>query len=279
MSGKRGAMGEEDIYKWALPDLATAVDWSEPRISNGISVALDALGEYAKTAEQADQAATKYLEAIEKIQTLDSSSVGVAVKLSALGLTFDKERAETLAREIVKAANHANVPVEIDTEGTPTVGATCQVAKSIADDGFQLVLALQAYLNRTEEDMASVVASGVKVRLIKGAYLGDTKDFFEIQNRFIRLFELALETKQPFDVGTHDPELITIFTRQLSTSQKELVTFGFLKGLADKTKLSLAKEGFRVAEYVPYGENRKGYIIRREAYLKNLNKLEREPAP
>lgn len=269
----------EPHNQWALADLASAIAWSKTREKQGISVALDSLGEYAKTPEQAKEAAANYLATAQTIHSANLKSVGIATKLSAMGLTFDRPLAEKLAREIVAKSYELNVPVEIDIEGTPSVEATWQIAKSLAEEGFPVILALQAYLDRTQADMEQAIAAGIKTRLVKGAYRGDTTDFGEIQSRFIRLFEFALAAEKPFDVGTHDPELIETFTRQLNPEQKKMVTFGFLKGLADETKLSLKAQGFMVSEYVPFGDNRAAYVKRREMYLKTLSDLGRKPAP
>ena len=61
--------------------------------------------------------------------------------------------------------------------------------------------------------------------------------------------------------------------------KKDLIEFGFLKGLADRTKVAMAKEGWLVSEYVPFGKNRTAYEARRRKYLKELESLGRIPAP
>lgn len=47
-----------------------------------------------------------------------------------------------------------------------------------------------------------------------------------------------------------------------------------MKGLADQTKIDLAKQGWMVLEYVPFGVNVSGYEDRRLKYLTELDLLE-----
>lgn len=46
------------------------------------------------------------------------------------------------------------------------------------------------------------------------------------------------------------------WTKLQTAGNQNLVEFVFLSGLADRTKVALAKEGWRLSEYVPFGENR-----------------------
>ncbi|GAB4273556.1 MAG: proline dehydrogenase [Candidatus Rifleibacteriota bacterium] len=268
-----------DENRWALPDLASAIAWSFKRQSEGIAVALDALGEYAKTSEQAFQAANDYLHTLQAIKNSGLSKAGIAIKPSALGLKLNRDLAENYMRQIARLGQKLEVPVEVDMEGTPTVNDICEIAQKLSGEGFSLVLALQAYLDRTATDLASCIKAGLKIRLVKGAYMGDTSDFSKIQQRLINLFKQAMSFDKSLDVGTHDPYVVEQLKTHLDENTKALVTFGFLKGLADQSKLKMVKEGFQVSEYVPFGNNRSAYIKRREAYLKNLSALQLLPLP
>lgn len=264
--------------RWALADIASAVDWAEARQHQGISVALDPLGEYAQSNAQAEEATETYLNTLKTIKKYDCTAA-LAIKPSALGLNFSHELARDNLQRILLQAQQQKTPVEIDIEGTPTVEAVCQLAKSFAEQHEHLVLALQAYLNRTGNDLAQAMQAGLKIRLVKGAYQGDTSDFADIQQRFLQLFEQLLLSGRPFDIGTHDPELISSIKQRLSAEQRQQISFGFLKGLADQTKLLLREEGYQVAEYVPFGSNRRAYEMRRHNYLKRLAETGRQPVP
>ena len=78
--------------------------------------------------------------------------------------------------------------------------------------------------------------------------------------------------------GTHDPEIIRWITEESKVPPHQ-IEFGFLKGLADQTKIRLADAGMDVSEYVPFGLDGIAYRTRREYYLKMMEKSGRSPAP
>jgi proline dehydrogenase len=67
--------------------------------------------------------------------------------------------------------------------------------------------------------------------------------------------------------------------REEMRDHKDLIEFAFLKGLAECTKIEMAAEGWKVAEYVPYGPKGQAYFQRRERYLSTLEHLGRSPVP
>ncbi|MEW6710011.1 MAG: proline dehydrogenase family protein [Candidatus Riflebacteria bacterium] len=264
-----------DMDRWALQNIDEALKWLEFRRQQGIAVALDALGEYAQSPAQAKESLDSYKNCLLSLPG-DCKNVAVAIKLSAIGLNFNLKLAQENLRQLIDLARKTKNLIEIDIEGTPTVEATIAMACKFAEKGDGLVLALQAYLDRTQADIQRAVKAGLKVRLVKGAYRGDSEDFKDIQNRFLQCFKSLLETGRPFDVDTHDPVLLEKMKAEIKN--KGQVCFGFLKGLADQTKLDLVKSGYAVSEYVPYGANRKAYEMRRQLYLKNLEKTGLSPA-
>ena len=269
-------MTDRNDDRWAFANIEEALQWLNYRNQQKISVALDALGEYAQNPAQAAENLAGYRNCLLALPPA-CHKAAVAIKLSALGLNFDATLAEANLQNLLELARNSDNLIEIDIEGTPTVEATVAMACKFSALGFNPVLALQAYLDRTDADISRALAAGLKIRLVKGAYRGDTDDFAEIRSRFFSFFKKLLATGRSFDVGTHDPVLV----EQMKTAiiERSQVCFGFLKGLADQTKLDLAESGFGVSEYVPYGANRKAYVARRHLYLKNLEKAGLIPAP
>jgi proline dehydrogenase len=163
-------------------------------------------------------------------------------------------------------------------EGKDLIEYTLETALALAEESRPPTLALQAYLDRAPSDVSTALSSGIKVRLVKGAYLGDTNDFGEVQRRFRSLCETIIVQGHPFSIGTHDPEILDWVMRKVG-SRRLLVEFGFLKGLGDETKVLLAQKGWAVSEYVPYGADAKAYEARRLRYLNDLDRLGRRPIP
>lgn len=201
----------------------------------------------------------------------------VAVKTTTLGALFDRQLCMDYLVVMFESAFENKVEVEIDMESVPFVDFTVEaVGNCLAD--FPLTVTLQAYLDRSRNDLDTFLERDGSIRLVKGAYSGDINDFVEIQDRFLDLAEVLLFGRYPFKVGTHDPRLIS-WLREATDDKREKVEFQFLKGLGDETKLELAKEGWSVFEYVPYGPNGNAYESRRESYVEMLSNLGNSPVP
>jgi proline dehydrogenase len=263
--------------RWSLPDLESTVAWRRERKRQGIRCTVATMAEFARTPAEAETAVKAELAGIRAVGT-GISGIALAVKPSAIGILADsrvyQENLTILARE----AGTAGVAIEIDMEGRPLVEATLKSALALAGEGIKVTLALQVYLDRTSRDLDTCMSAGISIRLVKGAYLGDTSDFVEVQERFRSLAGVLVEAGVPFSAATHDPDLIA-WLEEETGRKRILVEFAFLKGLADQTKIRLASAGRKVAEYVPYGPGGEGYRHRRELYLAMLKRLGREPVP
>ena len=264
-----------DDGRWALPDRAAALEWCARRKGNHIRCALDIPGRYSRTGGEAQGELSAHLELLQKIGEL-AAGASLAVKLSTLGAGFDRELARRGLMALAGAGLKRCVPVELDMEGQSLADVTLRTALEAASTGLPVTVALQAYLDRTAGDLERAIDGRLRVRLVKGAYLGDTADFLEVQKRMRNLSGRLLEAGADFCVGTHDPELIG-WLEQSGIRWK--LEFGFLMGLADETKLRLAGAGWRVLEYVPFGPRSAAYIARRRRYLGGLERLGRETAP
>jgi proline dehydrogenase len=128
--------------------------------------------------------------------------------LSALGALFDRNACSKNVRRVAQLAESRAIDLEIDMEGQGLVAYVLDVATRCAKQNHQLTVALQAYLDRTGDDLKRTVASGVVARIVKGAYVGSTSDFADIQRRFKALITVLRAQTTFFTVGTHDPDLI-----------------------------------------------------------------------
>ncbi|MGZ4935769.1 MAG: proline dehydrogenase family protein [Halobacteriota archaeon] len=263
--------------RWTLPDLPSAMRWCAMRNEQGIRCIVDVLGEYARKADQAAASVDAYMAAA---QTIDEHGLNgsLTVKLSALGALFDQHRCRTNVQAIAEETAHRNIGFEIDMEVPTLIGYTIDVTRACARQGRTVTVALQAYMDRTRDDLVRLFTKGVTARIVKGAYKGTVTDFSAIQQRFKALIDLLYAEKVFFTVGTHDPELLAWIMTRIE-GRKDMVEFGFLKGLADQTKTTMASDGWRVSEYVPFGEHTAGYETRRRQYLRALEALHRAPAP
>jgi proline dehydrogenase len=262
--------------RWSLADLQSAVLWCRERNRQHVRCTLAAIAEFARIPEESHQALDAHLTGIRAAGDL-KSGISFSIKPSAIGILFDRrEYVRNLSLLFHEARDHG-VPFEIDMEGSPLVEGTLQSALDLAREG-PLTLALQAYLDRTSRDLQVCINAGITVRLVKGAYRGDTDDFTRIQKQFRAHAETLISAGTPFSAATHDPELIDWLKEEMS-NHKNLVEFAFLKGLAEQTKTDMVKDDWKVAEYIPYGPGGQAYIMRRHRYLKTLENLGRAPVP
>jgi proline dehydrogenase len=266
--------GSED--RWALPDLAGALRWCRERNARGIRCTLDVLGENAMGEEVAAGSVEAYLSSLRAIEE-EGLSATISVKLTDLGALFDRGICRENLRILSREAAQAGVGFEIDIEGKPLAEFTLEAALECAVEG-PLTLAVAANFDRTAGDLLAILRSGIRPRLVKGAYPGDVADFREVQGRLKGLVEVGLAFERPFSLATHDPEVIEWALKSIP-EEKGLVEFGFLMGLSDGTKERLAGQGWAVSEYVPFGSRRRAYEARRLQYLRELARLGREPAP
>ena len=263
--------------RWSLPDWQRTMVWCTERNSQKIRCIIDVLGEYATDDGQASKLVEAYETCIRDISNRKLRA-SITLKLTALGGLYNLPLCQDRVLALFSTAKAAGVRVEIDMEGTPLVDAAMETALRCVEEGYSVTLALQAYLDRTDSDLKEALSHQVRVRLVKGAYFGDEENFSQIQERFRKLAGTIITARAPFAVGTHDPDLITWVMGQL-IGQKQLVEFGFLKGLSDRTKFKLAGGGWAVAEYVPFGWGIAAYEARRLKYLGELSGIGRVPAP
>ncbi len=260
-----------------LPNWHNAMQWGRVRNDQGIKVTLDILGESSRKEKEIHGSVNDYKEMIKGIaaERLDAA---ITIKITSLGYLLNREECLRNVLDIGRAANELNVGFEIDMEGRSMVDFSLNAARICVENGLTVTIALQAYLDRTGKDLETMIESGVRIRLVKGAYAGDLRDFHEIQNRFIGFAKLLSESGDEFSLGTHDPKIISWMAKKMNPA-RDKVELGMLKGLSDKTKLDFARKGWRVAEYVPFGFNATAYIQRRLEYLQQLNAQGRLPAP
>ena len=263
--------------RWSFPDLDTTIGWCEERHGQGIRCTVASLDEFARNR---DHAAAAVRAAVAAVRTLAVShpDCSVSLKPTALGVLFDREEYRRNLATVVNEARKNGISIEIDMEGRDLVDATLRSAGEVAME-YPVTIALQAYLDRTLDDCDFCISHGIRIRIVKGAYLGDTGDFAAIQQRLRMLISRIAGSGENFSIGTHDTEVLAWITGEAGIPRHQ-VELGFLKGLAEQTKLRLAADGWDVSEYVPFGQQGgTAYRNRRERYLQLLQEAGREPAP
>lgn len=230
---------------------------------------IDALGEFVKTREGSRFETERCLKVIDQIRDGDVQS-GLSVKLTSLGLEFDREFCRENLLEVIRYAEEKRVFVRVDMENSPYTDSTLELAMQMWERfPGRVGVVLQAYLRRTLNDIERLAPSGISFRLCKGIYneLEEIalKGREEIQVNYLAGMRLMLENGSYVGIATHDDLLISsaidmIREYDLSTDQYE---FQMLLGVRELRRSELVADGHKVRVYVPFGKDWYGYSMRR----------------
>ncbi len=252
-------------------ELQDGIIVAETLNTQGLLASLDYLGESVTNSADSRRAVGAYLEALEAIAR-DQVEANVSLKLTQLGLDLARDLAVTHLRNILERARELNIFVRIDMESSAYTQRTLDVHRELWDAGFTNVgIVLQAYLYRTEADVRLAIERGVPVRLCKGAYLEPARIAFAdkaaVDANFAQLMERLLSHGNHPAIATHDQRLIA---QAKEIARRENINpdrfdFEMLFGVRRDLQLQLAREGYRVRVYLPYGEQWYPYLVRRLA--------------
>ncbi|MDG6898453.1 MAG: proline dehydrogenase family protein [Nitrososphaerota archaeon] len=246
-------------------DMESAVKDALEANQRGYGVLINHLGEEIKDPATADAEVTEYL-ALQKAMADAKVSGRVSVKLTQFGLVVDEKAAAARLERVAGGAEQFGQDLWVDMEGSSVVDATLRTYLSSVEKHKKMGLALQAYMRRSESDLKTLVDRGAWVRLVKGAYREPSEIVFptraEISRSYEKLLEELFERGDHFAVATHDSKLVEK-TKRLAESKHVDFEFEMLKGIRNELKEELAESGYKVSEYLPYGDSWMAYSRRR----------------
>ncbi len=270
--------------------LEDAVDAVKKLNEAGMMVSLDHLGESVSEKEEAEAAAEACLEILDAIAK-DELTANISVKLTQLGLDIDKKLCESLMRKIAKKAKKHKLTVRIDMEDSDCVDRTLALYRKLHKTYKNIGVVIQSYLMRSEADVKELIELGASVRLCKGAYDEPEDIAFKekkmVDHNFLYLAGILFSDTSLANgtypcIATHDETIINTVKKE--TKEQKILNrrfeFQMLYGVRPKLQKKLAKKGYRVRIYVPYGTHWYPYFMRRLAerpanlwfFLRNLFK-------
>lgn len=255
--------------------------------AEGCSASFDHLNESVANSVEADAEVKEYLQILSSIAETGINS-NVSIKLTQFGLELDPELTYKNARTVVEDAARRGNFVRVDMEASNVTQLTIGIFKRLrAEFGLNDVgIVLQSYLRRTYTDAQELVKLPARIRICKGAYneppevaFPDKKD---VDENYVQVMQLLLSSGIYHGIATHDPKMIeaTIDFSQREGIPKEAFEFQMLYGVRRDLQRQLAKDGYNIRVYVPYGKHWYPYFMRRLAerpaniwfVLKNLLK-------
>ena len=264
----------------AGPDAASAIATAHHLLDKkGIHASFFYLGEYVDRQELVRENVDQKLgiAGLLKGEMLD---VHISVDPTQIGLQTDPAEvaphAFAIARAILQAA--AGRPgihcIMLDMEDSSVVDFTLALHDDLRRLELPAAITLQAYLRRSEGDLRRLIASGARVRLVKGAFVGRSDVAFtsesEIKSNYRRLIELMLAPEAQASgfypiIATHDDRIqawAIALARQNGWPQGSY-EFEMLLGVRSDIAEGLAQQGERVRLYVPFGRDWWPYAVRR----------------
>src|SRR5688572_20912338 len=236
------------------------------------TASFDHLNESVDNADEANKEVEEYLQILQQIEATGIRS-NVSIKLTQFGLELDQELAYQNARRVVVDAHQRGNFVRVDMEGSNVTQATIDIFKRLRSE-FELNdvgIVLQSYLRRTYDDAKELVKLPARIRICKGAYSEPPEVAFpdkkDVDDNYVKVMRLLLSSGVYHGIATHDPKMIDA-TIDFATREgigKEKFEFQMLYGIRRDLQRQLARDGYNMRVYVPYGKHWYPYFMRRLA--------------
>jgi len=236
--------------------------------SRGFRATVDLLGEHIQTLDEAQPALHQYMRLLDLISQRKIDST-VSLKLTQFGLKMDKDACLAMVGTIVTRAAALNNFVRIDMEDSSCTSDTIETFRRLRQKHSNVGLAIQAYLRRTDEDVARLEELKPNIRLCKGVYVESPeiayREMNAINRNYVSILERLLSNGSYVGIATHD-EIIVREARRIIRELHLPVTayeFQMLLGVNDALRNRLVAEGHPLRVYIPFGREWYAYSVRR----------------
>lgn len=232
-------------------------------LAAGHGVSIDLFGELVTEQVEADRIAEQYRSLAAALPSLPTDA-WLAVDLSHLAVDVDLVGATDRLASIASALPPGR-RIQVGAEDSDRTEAVLASVHGVADRGLagRIGATVQANLLRSASDLDALVAAGVHIRLVKGAYVephgahryGEATDV-----AYLRLaFQLA-EQDAAWSMATHDGRLREALLLALGPVPVEQ-----LLGVRPDVLADLQDRQIPTRIYVPYGNDWFRYWMRRVA--------------
>jgi len=225
-----------------------------------IRVTLNHVGTHVHDQSEAVAATDDVILAINRIRS-EGLDANLSVKPTQIGLDIDEGVCRRELRRLLDAAVENDVFVWVDMEESGYVERTIALFEELRDAyGAACVgIVLQSYLRGRGADIEHLVEGGSRIRIVKGGYWEAPDRVYrtksDIDAAFTRDVRVLLDRGVSPAIATHDPAAIAA-VRAIVAERKldpTLFEFQMLYGVRGDLQDELARNGFQVRLYVPYG--------------------------
>jgi len=254
-------------------EIADAIRATQAINRASMSVSIDNLGENVTNSDEARHSAQLYHQILEAIAT-HQLNANISLKLTHMGLDVDEKLAREIVSGLVTKAASMDPPgfVRVDMEGSPYTQRALDFVHELhamPGNANAVGTVIQSYLRRSEADVEKLLAERIRIRLCKGAYKEPAEIAFPLKSdvdaNYVKLMKILMKSGIYHGLATHDENIIQqaqafAVREKLSRDSFE---FQMLYGIRRDLQRKLARDGWRVRIYIPFGSEWYPYFMRR----------------
>lgn len=262
-------------------NIIEAINSCDQLKQEGILTSMFYLGEYVE-----DKGVIKHTveqkKEITKSVAKNNIDIHISVDPTQIGYLASPELLEenaTSIADVISAASKENDnngfnTLMLDMEDYSLIDTTISLYKKLIRKDLLVAITLQAYLYRTENDLADIISEGGKVRLVKGAFAADSSIAYtkkpDIKANYMKLVGMMLSDKAKNSgfypvFATHDDMLVEKIIKLANEKGwgNQDYEFEMLFGVRGNYQRELAKREQKVRVYLPFGQDWWPYAVRR----------------
>jgi proline dehydrogenase len=254
-------------------EIADAVRATQAINRASMSVSIDNLGENVTNPDEARHSAQLYHQILDAI-VANQLNANISLKLTHMGLDVDEKLAREIVSGLVTKAAAMDPPgfVRVDMEGSPYTQRTLDFVHELhrmPGNANSVGTVIQSYLRRSESDVEKLLSERIRIRLCKGAYKESAEIAFplkaDVDANYVKLMKILMKSGIYHGLATHDESIIQqaqafAVREKLSRDSFE---FQMLYGIRRDLQRKLARDGWRVRVYIPFGSEWYPYFMRR----------------
>ncbi|MSR85914.1 hypothetical protein EXS74_00795 [Candidatus Woesearchaeota archaeon] len=221
--------------------------------SKGIKGSLSLLPIKAESPKKVKGVVEEYKTLYDSIEKNNLQS-DTTIKLHQLGCYIDKQLARESTEQVVEYAKKKGNFLWIDMELPQTIDQTLDIFKEMNKKYGNVGVCMQAYLERTEDDMNELLRQGAPIRLVKGFYRDhDIQPWERVTENYEALMIKVLRRSRKPAIATHDLSMIHKAKEIIKKKKLKNAEIQHFFGVRNKLAERSVQEGYNVRIYVPYG--------------------------
>ncbi|MDC9581963.1 proline dehydrogenase family protein [Xenorhabdus sp. PR6a] len=184
----------------------------------GYNTGIEFAGEEASSISEINTVVNEYINLIDNIEEGAYIKPQLGFDLSNLGSGISKELAILNCEKICEKAIKKDISIIISMERSKWTDIILDIFFILRKKFSNLGITLQAQLNRTSDDLADVIKTGCKIRLVKGVY--DESENISLprgeilDKRYLTLLRNIADNNNIFSYATQDPKLVEMIREE-----------------------------------------------------------------